>query len=109
MPISKQHAIDTICMLKIELPSTLGQKPRLQSVEDAEAGMAKHLRIFLLAVLLIAGTTLAQSVLVACRSESVTAVATPKNQKHVYAGGAPAILPNLSFDSHTNELTATGH
>jgi hypothetical protein len=47
--------------------------------------------------------------LVACRGESVTAVATPKGQKQVYAWRVPAIWTDLLPESHTNDLSATGH
>jgi hypothetical protein len=50
-----------------------------------------------------------QSELVACRGESVTAVATPKGQKQVYAWRVPAIWTDLLPESHTNDLSATGH
>jgi hypothetical protein len=47
--------------------------------------------------------------LVACRGESVTAVATPKGQKQVYAWRVPAIWTDLLPESHTNYLSAKGH
>ena len=50
-----------------------------------------------------------KSPLVACRGESVTAVATPKGQKQVYAWRVPAIWTDLLPESHTNDLSATGH
>jgi hypothetical protein len=52
---------------------------------------------------------LTDSFLVACRGESVTALATPRSQKQIHAWRVPAIWADLIPDFHTNDLSATGH
>ena len=64
---------------------------RLERVAGNEVALAKQMQ------------------LVACRGESVTAVATPKGQKQVCAWRIPAIWTDLLPESHTNDLSATGH
>jgi hypothetical protein len=46
--------------------------------------------------------------LVACRRESITAVATPKNKKQVCAWRVQ-LFGRIFSPFHTNEFTATGH